>query len=103
VSGRSRAAPWFRAPGERYELAIAQHEWSKRNPDRVLFKGGTFRIRTELFNFTDLDLGPCCENCHRVQDDVRERIGAVVVQNVVRLRAKLCDRCASALEASNGA
>lgn len=88
MSARSRAEPWFRALGERYELAVAQYEWARQRERPALFVGGELVVEQRFY------FGLWCEQCSSVGEDVRERFG-VRVHGVTRLRALLCDACFS--------
>ena len=119
MSTRPRSTPWFRTPGVRYELALLEHTGAQlmaaedrfyekareplciggrieepvANPDRARFKGGTM-VLEEVYHFY---MSTYCEQCMKGGDDVRERVGTVVIDGVVRLRATLCDKCATLL------
>jgi len=89
MSARNRSVPWFRTPGARYELEVAQYEFPRRR-ERALFNGTMKMMPLEVRFYNGL----WCDRCYLVKDDVCERQG-VTVHGVIRLRAMLCDECAS--------
>lgn len=92
MSARSRSAPWFRTPGERYEATIA------RIPLMVAFEPYRFFFCVQcgypawLEDDEALDDRP--PNDHNVRiTDVRRENGVTRVNGIVLLVPLLCNEC----------